>query len=370
MKAISSNQISKLFHLPYSEEFEDQIVNPTLEESVYIGKTKESSLHFFLDFETVFNPHVFVFGMSGGGKSYLLKSLLARLHAVTSSSLIMIDFTGEYLEFATQLECAELNLLGNANKFSPFSEKLSYLNLSQMEEAEKVQVASMVLENLLAQMRKRGASQGARLFVFLDEAWKLLLKGDVVDTLIREGRKYGVGMILASQILGDIKESFLSNVATIFCFRIQDGSSLDRLERSYLLGGDELSKIQNLDVGSCLAIRIHKDKQISHFFIGKVSGVLLPKIIPIIVRDMMRFEIPEGKFEQFLSSLLLSQEARSKIKQLFSGNYSVELQGVISGLLNEGASARAILEGLRLLKIDDASIADAFSKATLNGANK
>lgn len=364
MKPISSKEVSKLFHLPYSEEFLDS--NFDLDRSIYVGKTKQFGLPFFLDFDSVFNPHIFVFGMSGSGKSYMLKAIVARLEAVLFASIFVIDFTGEYSEFCSMLNFRTVRNLEIRTKSIPFFQNLNYLDLRGSDDAEKEKIAALALQELLLQMRRRGPSKEL-LFVVLDEAWKLLLKGDLIDILIREGRKYGVGMILASQILGDIKEAFLSNVATIFCFRVQDNSSLLRLEKSYFLSPIQVESIKNLEMGNCLAIRLHKGQKIESFFLDKVPSVLLSRSILIIVRDSMRFEIPSEKFDKFLSALQLNADQKLLVKQLFEGNYSVELSDLIYLLMNSGAKKVMVLLELRRLKIDDDSIADAFAIALSKG---
>lgn len=364
MKPISSKEVSKLFHLPYSEEFSDTTFD--ISRSIYIGKTRQFGLPVFLDFDSVFNPHIFVFGMSGSGKSYMLKSLMARLEAVLCASIFVIDFTGEYSEFCSILNFRKVPTSEIGVKAVPFFKNLNYLNLKGSNEAEKEKIATIALQELLLQMRRRGTSSEL-LFVVLDEAWKLLLKGETVDTLIREGRKHGVGMILASQILGDIKEAFLSNVATIFCFRVQDHSSLLRLEKSYFLSNLQIEAIKNLEIGSCLVIRLHKDQKIDSFFLGKVPAVSLSTNILIIVRDSMRFEVPSEKFDKLLSTLQLSADQKLSIKKLFEGNYSVELSDMLHLLLKSGIRKGLVLSELRKLKIDDGSLADAFAIALSKG---
>jgi len=359
-KILSSREAAKLVCLPYSEELGAQLIAPSLSNAIYVGQTKNYSTNFFLDFERSVNSHVFVFGMSGSGKSFLLKSMMARFLLFTNQSLMILDFTGEYGEFASLLSSKEHATL------DPFGQKLTYLNLSQKGEAEKINFASNSLQLLLERMRARGPSKEVVLLVLLDEAWKLLLGGEILDVLIREGRKYGVGIIMASQLLGDIKDAFLSNVATIFAFRLQDSASLEKLQRCYSLEPQIALEIQNLEQGSCVAIRLYKGERRDAFQIKRVAGVDLSRPFTLIMRDEMRFEVNEKRFTEFLYSVgLLSQEI-SKAKELFEGNYSVELSHLLLRLLELGAERETLLLRLRGLGIDDSSIADAFAYAAAN----
>ena len=59
-----------------------------------------------------------------------------------------------------------------------------------------------VLQFVKERMRSQGYAAGGvpRLFIVVDEAWKIAsdARSDVVS-IVREGRKYGFGLIVASQ---------------------------------------------------------------------------------------------------------------------------------------------------------------------------
>ena len=66
-------------------------------------------------------------------------------------------------------------------------------------------------------MRREGwsAAKGLKTLVVLDEAWKVASdeRSDAI-TIVREGRKYQFGLIVASQNPTDINEAIFSNVGT------------------------------------------------------------------------------------------------------------------------------------------------------------
>src|SRR3954453_13233674 len=65
-----------------------------------------------------------------------------------------------------------------------------------------------------------------RCFVVLDEAHKLSFdRGSPVEKLLREGRKYGLGLILASQHPEDFSPVAFGNTATKLVFQISDEKS-------------------------------------------------------------------------------------------------------------------------------------------------
>jgi hypothetical protein len=59
-----------------------------------------------------------------------------------------------------------------------------------------------------------------RLFCFADEAHRLSYSKSPVDTMLREARKYGMGMILSSQSPHDFEPIVFANAATKISFRL------------------------------------------------------------------------------------------------------------------------------------------------------
>ena len=72
-----------------------------------------------------------------------------------------------------------------------------------------------MLQFIKERMRATGwaKEKGLRLIIVLDEAWKIA-KDDNSDAvmIVREGRKYNFGIIVASQNPTDISEAIFSNV--------------------------------------------------------------------------------------------------------------------------------------------------------------
>ena len=65
------------------------------------------------------------------------------------------------------------------------------------------------------------------LIVVLDEAHKLSFdQGSPIEKLLREGRKFGLGLILASQQPDDFSPAAFSNTATKIVFQVGDDRSV------------------------------------------------------------------------------------------------------------------------------------------------
>ena len=83
-------------------------------------------------------------------------------------------------------------------------------------------VTELLLWNLIGFIEDQGPSQ-FRCIVVLDEAHRLSFSSSSpVDKLLREGRKFGIGIILASQQPEDFSSVAFSNTATKLIFSISD----------------------------------------------------------------------------------------------------------------------------------------------------
>jgi DNA phosphorothioation-dependent restriction protein DptH len=121
-------------------------------------------------------------------------------------------------------------------------------------------VTEFLLWNLLASFESAGPAP-LRCFGILDEAHRLLSgAGTAVDRLLREGRKFGIGTMLASQQPEDFDEVAFSNTATKLVFQISDSKGvvakrLQRKLRSLTHHRVSVEAITTLSRGIALAIQ-------------------------------------------------------------------------------------------------------------------
>ena len=116
---------------------------------------------------------------------------------------------------------------------------------------ESVQIAAsaFVLRKIFKEMFKWEQSHELRLAVILDEAHRLA-KDRTLPRLMKEGRKYGVSVVVASQGVDDFHKDVLGNAGVKIVFRTNFPAS--KTVAGYLRGraGQDLSKqIEQLGVG-------------------------------------------------------------------------------------------------------------------------
>lgn len=122
-------------------------------------------------------------------------------------------------------------------------------------EYSKSAVVELVLNGLYNRLLSKGEKKENELrtdfFVIVDEAHKLA-KLPCITTLLREARKFGVGVILSSQRTNDFNDTIITNASTRFIFR-QEFKDDAVFAADKVLRNKELSSVlQKLEVGQCI----------------------------------------------------------------------------------------------------------------------
>ncbi|OIO25924.1 hypothetical protein COT30_01240 [Candidatus Micrarchaeota archaeon CG08_land_8_20_14_0_20_49_17] len=71
-------------------------------DGIYLGRIRNYNLPFFWDYRKLVNPHIGLFGVSGSGKSYLIKTFLTRARILWKANALILDWTGEYVDWVRQ----------------------------------------------------------------------------------------------------------------------------------------------------------------------------------------------------------------------------------------------------------------------------
>ncbi len=355
----NSVRLSRILQLPATSE---PVLNEMVARSrngIYIGPSKLYGIPVFIDFDFMINPHIFITGITGAGKTYLTKNLMLKLCCVIDATVILVDFTGEYREFVDSVAAKKVC---SDPQISLEDAKLAYIDLKGLKEEEKIARAVEVLNKIAAEMRTRDPSaRQKRVFVILDEAWKLVRSSGSFETIIREGRKYSVGIVLASQLLEDVGAAFLSNIASLFVFRIQNDKSIDLLAQNYGLTGSQAESVKHLEVGSCLLIQLLKTG-VQILSIRRVSGIKVSRFAKIMFGDGMGIEIEMEELSKMAKGMCEGKAVDGLLLNARECGY-IRLEEMIKEMILCGADRRMLLGALRKHGIADYDIADAFAAA-------
>ena len=202
------------------------------------------------------------------------------------------------------------------------------------------------------------------LFVVVDEAWKLAgdEKSDVVS-IIREGRKYGFGLIVASQSPTDVHKSIFSNAGTTLCFRLTLASERDYVRSSLSYSGFVDSLSQGMAVGQAL-VHLEFSRPVScprTFILGKVEGEGLLEICSLR-GDGMNLEFEKGSLSRRLLAFGLSdRQVASLLAEFERHSHSLEARRFVSLIEKLGHGRTSAISLLRELGAGERELLALFS---------
>ena len=86
-----------------------------------------------------------------------------------------------------------------------------HYNIKSLSDDEQMLFVDVLLERIFMESKSRGESDGPDTFIFLDEAHKFVVDdGDhIVNRLVKEARKFGIGLILSSQAFVHFSDDLL-----------------------------------------------------------------------------------------------------------------------------------------------------------------
>ncbi len=469
-------------------------------DSIYLGRTSVFNVPFHWTFKRLTNPHIAITGITGSGKSYLIKTFLLRASLVMNSNAIIIDWAGEYKAWVKQvggivvalgrgsyLNLMDLGGMKPSDRIKQIVRSLEILtDVGQYPEqrrlieqaiettyvragfrlAEKEQKDSLgkllkpptlkdvqkVLQELLEngtyefpaelenaiykikrftlegddyfaeqstidldklltsglvamdlsglpdetfralgaltilqyvkeKMRFEGwkPDKGVKLWVVLDEAWKISREetSDAV-LIVREGRKYQFGLIVASQTPTDISEVIFSNVGTVIMLRLKYEKYLDYLQSSLRFSDYMRQQILGFGVGQAainmayetatqfpetfILKKIDGEEPIIDYFID-IGSVLteaqrkdetMPKSFSMertaFKKRMREVGLTDDKVEELATMI------EKKARHLDAVDFVIELE-------RRGTTRKLITTFFRELGIDDSTIINIFTRA-------
>ena len=154
-------------------------------------------------------------------------------------------------------DMADLGIFSENNvSFSDLLMQPCVVGISELPgEYSKGAVVELILNGLYNRLLSKGAKKENELrtdfFVIVDEAHKLA-KLPCITTLMREARKFGVGVILSSQRANDFNDTIIANASTRFIFLQELKDDAVFAADKVLRNKDMYPTIQRLQRGQCI----------------------------------------------------------------------------------------------------------------------
>ncbi len=234
-----------------------------------------------------------------------------------------------------------------------------------------------MLQFLKEKMREEGwsAEKGLKLFVVLDEAWKIA-KDEHSDAvmIVREGRKYQFGLIVASQNPTDISEAIFSNVGTTFILRVKFESFLSYLQATLNFSDYMRQEISKFGVGQCAVnMAFQTNVKFSEtFLLEKIDGeeplleyfIDLASLYDSSKRDLARsYSFEKNELNRRLRMFGVSEDNVSIITDDFDKNRKhMDVVKFVELLSRYGLAKMNVVSFLKDIGIDDSTIINIFNK--------
>jgi hypothetical protein len=295
-------------------------------------------------------------------------------------------------EYPAELENAVYRLRQFAREGEDYFARKSTLDLAKLissglvdmdlsslpDEKFRALAALFMLQTLKEKMRMEGwsSSKGLKALVVLDEAWKIASdeRSDAV-TIIREGRKYQFGLIVASQNPTDINEAIFSNVGTSIMLRVKFEKFLNYLQGSLNFSEFMRKEISGLGVGqAAVDMSFQTSVQFPEvFLLEKIVGEVPLDVYTITLADVLsqaELEDPNVQKEYYLERIDLNSRfvqaninagaIDSVFRELDARGRTLDVRGLLQVMLNEKVSKDTIVQLLRGFGLSDATITKAF----------
>jgi len=146
------------------------------------------------------------------------------------------------------------------NKFRDIGTSIVY-DLSKLPDEYRNFYTINLLQIIHNYMLSLPPTSSLRCFLVLDEAWRILRSSegrDLIIKLIKEGRAFGISLVLSSQDINDFPREILDNAGTLVVFGSNSREYIDSISRYMSLTEDEKNRMMWLKVGEAL-IRIYGD---------------------------------------------------------------------------------------------------------------
>ena len=238
------------------------------ERSAFIGNIAETTTRTYLDLDK-FQVHTLIAGSSGGGKTVIAEDLVEEA-LLKNVAVIVFDPTAQWSGFLRKND--DKGILGLYPKFNMRKRDTKAFsgNIHQVSDGREIidfkkymnpggisifvtdkldmKNTELFVANTIREVFKANLpeSQELKYLLIYDGIHTLLPKfggsGRVfvqIERAAREFRKWGVGLILISQVLSDFPKEVLANINTEIQTRTRDEGDLNRIEEEY---GDNILK--------------------------------------------------------------------------------------------------------------------------------
>ncbi len=357
----------------YAESIDFKTLPQATDRSGFIGKIAETEIRAFIDFDTL-QTHTVVAGSTGGGKTVAAQVIVEEA-LLKGVAVIVFDPTAQWSGFLRpNRDKRMLKIYRNFDMkvadSRPFNGNIyeirdprQIIDITKYMTPGEITVFTLnhldtkdidfFVANTVKQVFQSGleGSQKLKLLIAYDEVHRLLEKyGGTgqgflqIERAVREFRKWGIGLILISQVLSDFVGTIKANIGTDIQLRTRDENDLERIKMKY--GEDMMRSIVKAAVGEGMVENAQYNKGKPYFVafrpllhgIERLSDAELEKYSKYNTRiDELKYQLECLKSET-VDVFDLELELKLALENLMKGNFNMvdiyleELEPKVSGV--------------------------------------
>ncbi|MCW6159516.1 MAG: DUF87 domain-containing protein [Candidatus Micrarchaeales archaeon] len=152
-----------------------------------------------------------------------------------------------------------------AEFWSGYQRGCNVVELDGLTDAEKKLVTYALLQRITEEFTSETST---RLYIALDDAYQALKSAytneSPISKIVREGRKYGFGLVIATQLLSDLPQAVLANTALKLIFSYQESLGARDIAGMLNLSYEEKDLMRRMPPGWCLVLDQHRASSEEH----------------------------------------------------------------------------------------------------------
>jgi len=234
-------------------------------------------------------------------------------------------------------------------------------------ESARSLIALFTLSFIKEQMRAQEYSgSGVKLWIVADEAWKIAKdeRSDLIS-IVREGRKYSFGLIVASQNPTDVHSAIFSNAGTMLVMRLVLDEHKKYVQESLGYPRYVAERIANFSVGEAAVHTVYAggaNMGSSTFVLERIDGEE-PLLSVRLLGGGMDLEFDRENFVRALVRFGLTDSQIAQVNGEFErADYVLDVFSFVRLLDKFGYSRSLVVSFLRELGIKDANIAGVYAE--------
>ena len=295
---------------------------------------------------------------------------ILKKHKKSKAARILKRFTYEDMDFFSGYSSANIKKLATSGLIS--------IDLHSLPTEEMRSLAGLTILQYLKELMRASPyeeDKGIKLFVVLDEAWKIASdeESDVID-IVREGRKYNFALIVASQNPSDMHKTIFSNVGSLFILRLVLKEYRKYVQDSVGYSDFIDSEVSKFGVGDCAINMIFSERQAKSttFLLKRIEGEEPLFLYHIKIRGgSVEIEVEKDQFIRTLFEQGLDDSQVSLVKGEFEkGDGTINGEKLVALFEKFGYSKSSIISFLRQLGVAEKDIIHIFSLVKIRKAKK